>query len=124
MPIHYAAMDVNAKDIEACLAAGDDVNIQDELGFTPLHMAAQHQCRAAAQLLLERGADVDRPNISGNTPLFVAVFTSKGNGELITLLRERGADPRHANKTGQTPIGLAQLIRNYDVARFFSDLLA
>ena len=41
---------------------------------------------------------------------------------MITLLRERGADPRLANKSGQTPVGLARLIGNYDVARFFADL--
>jgi hypothetical protein len=27
-----------------------------------------------------------------------------------------------ANNSGQTPIGLAKLIANYDVARFFADI--
>lgn len=58
----------------------------------------------------------------GNTPLFVAVFNSKGRGDLISLLRERGADPLKANKSGQTPAGLARLIGNYDVARLFEDV--
>jgi len=124
LPIHYAAMADNVQEIEARLAEGDDINLGDKRGFTPLHMATQHGSRAAARFLLDHGADVDRPNASGNTPLFVAVFNSRGNGELIALLRERGADPRHANNTDQTPVGLARLIGNYDVARYFSDLPA
>src|ERR1700688_2540709 len=89
LPIHYAAMTDNVKDLEARLAEGDDINLADKHGFTPLHMATQHDSHAAARFLLDHGADVDRPNASGNTPLFVAVFNSRGSGELITLLRER-----------------------------------
>jgi ankyrin repeat protein len=65
---------------------------------------------------------VDAVNSYGNTPLFTAVFNSRGLGELIKLLRHHGADPWHPNNTGQTPTGLARLIANYDVAQFFADL--
>jgi hypothetical protein len=41
---------------------------------------------------------------------------------LIELLRQRGADPLRANDSGQTPLGLARMIANYDVGRFFADL--
>ena len=61
-------------------------------------------------------------NVFGNSALFIAVFNSLGRGDMIALLRERGADPRLANNSGQTPVGLARLIANYDVARFFADL--
>jgi hypothetical protein len=40
----------------------------------------------------------------------------------IELLREHGADPLRENENGQSPAGLAHLIANYDVARFFTDL--
>jgi ankyrin repeat protein len=65
---------------------------------------------------------VDQLNAFGNTPLFVAVFSSRGDGGLIRLLRERGANPLIPNQSGQTPVGLARLIGNYDVAQFFADL--
>jgi ankyrin repeat protein len=68
------------------------------------------------------GARVDPVNRHGNTPLWDAVFNSKGRGELIELLRAAGADPRYANAAGQTPLSLARLIANYEVAQFFSDL--
>ena len=65
---------------------------------------------------------MDAVNSNGNTPLFTAVFNSRGRGELIKLLRHHGADPWHPNNTSQTPIGLARLIANYNVAQFFADL--
>jgi ankyrin repeat protein len=79
---------------------------------------------AVARLLLDRGAAVDPTNRFGNTPLWTAVFNSKGDGDLIRLLRGHGADPLHVNKNGMTPLGLARSIANHDVARFLVDPLA
>ena len=76
----------------------------------------------AARELLGAGASVDSANASGNTPLFVAVFNSRGRGDPIELLREKGADALHANNSGQTPVGLARLIGNFDVAQYFTDI--
>ena len=61
-------------------------------------------------------------NSFGNTPLFTAVFNYRGDASVIELLRDRGADPLRKNESGQTPVGLARLIANYDVGRFFTDL--
>lgn len=104
------------------LSRGESPDALDHLGFTPLHLAAQQWLVPAAEALLGAGASVDAENAFGNTPLFVAVFNSKGRGELIELLRSHGADPLHANRSGQTPVGLARLIANYDVAQWFADL--
>jgi ankyrin repeat protein len=122
LPLHYAAFENNVALAQERLAAGDDPNLGDRQGFTPLHLAAQQWSVDVARLLLDHGAQVDAVNMFGNTPLFVAVFNSKGRGDLIGLLREMGADPSKANKSGQTPAGLARLIGNYDVARFFKDV--
>ena len=120
--LHTAALDNDVPTIKALLKAGEVPDIQDVQGFTPLHMAAQQGSLEAARALLGAGASIEVENSFGNTPLFVAVFNSDGRGELVQLLRSHGADPLHANASGQTPVGLARLIANYDVARFFSDL--
>lgn len=121
-PLHTAAMADDVAMLEALLAAGESPDVQDEQGFTPLHFAAQEHSLSAGVALLNAGATVDLENAFGNTALFVAVFNSKGRGELIDLLRSSGADPLHANASGQTPVGLARLIGNYDVDQFFSDI--
>jgi ankyrin repeat protein len=86
------------------------------------HLAAQQGNVEVAEVLLEAGAIVDAVNKYGNTPLFVAVFNSKGRGDVIQLLRQYGANPRRVNGSGQTPVGLARLIANYDVKQFFEDV--
>jgi ankyrin repeat protein len=117
--LHYCG---TASGAARLLDAGEDPGLQDKDGFTPLHFAAQEGNVDVAKVLLERGAPVDAVNKFGNTPLFTAVFDSRGEGNLIALLRSAGADPQHVNKFGQTPVGLARLIANYDVRRFFEDL--
>jgi ankyrin repeat protein len=121
-PLHYAALADDADAVSALLSEGADPNVPDRLGFTALHLAAQEGAIPAATTLLAGRAQVDVVNSYGNTPLFTAVFNSRGRGELIRLLRRHGADPRHPSNTGQTPAGLALLIANYDVAQFFTDL--
>jgi ankyrin repeat protein len=101
---------------------GEDVDLRDRRGFTPLHFAAQAGSVDVARLLLDSGAEIDPTNDHGNTPLWTAVFNSRGAGEVIVLLRGRGSDPFARNKAGTTPYDLAMLIDNYDIARFFRDL--
>lgn len=121
-PLHHAAHEDDVSSVHILLAEGASPDAQDKQGFAPLHFAAQQYSVAAAIALLDGGAFVDVENKFGNTPLFVAVFNSRGRGELIQVLRSRGADPLHANSAGQTPVGLARLIGNYDIARFFEDV--
>ena len=121
-PLHYAALADDTAAVRMQLSEGADPDARDRQGFTSLHFAAQEQAVAAAEALIAAGAQVDVVNSYGNTPLFTAVFNSRGRGEFIKLLRHHGADPWRPNDTGQTPIGLARLIANYDVAQFFADL--
>jgi ankyrin repeat protein len=120
--MHQAAFVGGADRVALLAGSGLDVNSPDRNGFAPLHFAAQEWNLNVARALLNCGASVDSINRHGNTPLFVAVFNSRGRGELISVLREFGADPFRVNNHGQTPIGLARLIGNYDVARYFADL--
>ena len=120
--LHAAALRGEPAEIERLIAAGAGPSAADNNGFTPLHLAAQEGQLAAARMLLDAGAEIDRRNRFGNTALFVAVFNSRGRGDLISLLREHGADPMAENASGQTPLGLARLIANFDVAQHFADL--
>ena len=86
-PLHYAALQNNASEVLEVRRAGADPNSTDKQGFTPLHLAAQEGAVDTLKLLLEHGARVDAVNIFGNTPLFTAVFKSRGGGEVIELLR-------------------------------------
>ena len=121
-PLHYAAGDSRPSEVAILIAAGADINAQDDNGWTPLHFAAQASCSECTSALLQAGASTALQDSFGNTALSRAVFESKGNGSVIQLLRQAGADPHVKNKHGVSPVSLARTIANYDVAQFFSDV--
>ncbi len=59
-------------------------------GWTPFYAAAYTGHRQVAQLLLDKGADVNaETSDEGQTPLEVA--EEKGHKEIVELLRKHGA---------------------------------
>lgn len=58
--------------------------------MTALHHAASHDDPAAAQLLLDHGADPNLRNSAGFTPLLLAV--ARGSRAVVELLLEKGAN--------------------------------
>lgn len=89
------------------------VNSYAHDGWTPLHLAAFFGRRAAAEVLLDNGADLHARsrNSTDNTPLHAA--TAAGRRELVELLLARGADP-NSQGAGWTPLHLTA--DNGDVA--------
>ena len=59
----------------------------------------------AARLLLEKGAEVDRANKKGATPLYAACF--KGHVDVAQLLLDKGAEVDRAKEGGWTPLLVA-----------------
>ena len=79
-------------------------------GQTPLHLAARQNSYDVAQLLINRGADVnetdkDKDGESGWTPLHYAA--KKNAAEVAQLLLRRGADGNATSKSGLTPLHTA-----------------
>ena len=76
-------------------------------GWTPLHLAAFFGYRAAAERLLDAGAEIAAVsrNALTNTPLHAAV--AGGHVELALLLLERGADVTATDAGGHTPLHIA-----------------
>ncbi len=76
----------------------------DELR-TPLHQAAKSQDRGIIKLLLDKGADIDAPDVYKMTPLMVAVCHGQlGN---CKVLLERGADASLRAFYGESILELA-----------------
>jgi ankyrin repeat protein len=111
-PLHAAAVGMpgaptwnpqaQAATIACLIAAGADPNAVDTGGVTPLHRAVRTRCAAAAQALLERGADMRRRNKSGSTPMQLATQNTGRGGsgspaakaqqqKILRLLEQHGA---------------------------------
>ncbi|HWA82381.1 MAG TPA: ankyrin repeat domain-containing protein, partial [Fimbriimonadaceae bacterium] len=96
-----------------------NVNLRDGAGKTPLHFAGIHFQPAAAQFLIDHGADVSIADGHGNTPLSDAVYYAKSDqGEVILALLAAGADKHQKNKHGSSPYLLANLIATTNVRQF------
>jgi ankyrin repeat protein len=102
--------------VRRLLAAGADPNAADSIGFTPLHQAAALGHRAIAELLLDRGAELDAQTTrlytgpgqtiaSGGTPLHAAVANQRL--ALVKLLLQRGAAPDASSADKRTPLNAA-----------------
>ena len=81
-----------------------DLNVQDDVGKTPLHYAISNNPDARLKALLERGADVHVADINGNTPLHEAARSKRP--EAVRLLLQKGADVKAENYAGRTPVQL------------------
>lgn len=76
------------EEIEAELANGADVNMQDDYGDTPLHnlFYSDGADYDTVQLLLDAGADVTIENMDGDTALDLATDYTVQDAEVIALL--------------------------------------
>jgi cytohesin len=107
-PLHQAAREGRTGRAVELLRAGVDVDVpvqsleqhSSEWGSTPLHVAAAAGRLEMVGLLLDRGADPNRANARGVTPLHRAV----GHADVVNLLVARGADVNARDESGRTPL--------------------
>jgi ankyrin repeat protein len=106
---HAAAAD-NVDMVRIFLAHGADPN-QLIHGDTLLVNAIDKRKWEQARLLVERGANPNKADKLGRTPLLVAM--QKQDADMVQLLVNRGAD---VNQTGcVTPIGFARVWGNHSI---------
>ena len=85
-----AALQGDAKRMEAAVKAGADVNAIDERLGSPLGGASYSGNLEAVRLLTDRGANVNAKDTKGMTPLMNA--TLGGNADVVRFLIAKGAD--------------------------------
>ena len=83
-----------------------DVNLRDNLGNSPLHLALRKDKREIFDELLEKNADVNIPGRSERgkeqTVLYAAI--NSNDEELVKKLLDRGANPNQADSEGSLPL--------------------
>lgn len=99
--IHEAVRTGNAQEVNRLISADSGVvNAVNELGSTPLHIAAGISSPDIAGLLLNKGAAVNAKDHDGATPLHIAAFTR--HKATLELLLAKGADVHATDNNGKT----------------------
>ncbi|TMW55094.1 hypothetical protein Poli38472_013856 [Pythium oligandrum] len=96
-----------------------NINQEDMKGNTALHHAAMspsERCQKMLQLLLENGADPNRSNWFGYTPLHLFCSHQNGPASVVDVFIEHNVNIRLQSLDGSTPLHLAVGRASKDVA--------
>lgn len=86
---------------------GEEMDVCDEHGWTPLHHAVVHNAYRLAQVLIDLGANTRARTVYGTEPIHLCVARKKASCEMLSLLIDMGASP---NVDTQPP--LLEAVRN------------
>uniref|UniRef100_A0A8C0HKJ9 Ankyrin repeat domain 27 n=1 Tax=Buteo japonicus TaxID=224669 RepID=A0A8C0HKJ9_9AVES len=93
-------------------ASGLGVNVSNQDGFTPLHMAALHGHSELVCLLLKHGASISAKNAKHAVPLHLAC--QKGHFQVVKCLMDYNAKQNKRDIYGNTPLIYACLNGQYE----------
>jgi len=96
--LHLAAYLGDVAATKRQIEAGVDMNLRDDLDYTPLHYAARQGQAEVAELLIANGADVHAIDKYGYAPLHLAI----NHVEVTKVLLDHGANLNGADWSGET----------------------
>ncbi len=119
IPMHELARSGRIDTIEKLILQGEDIDLRDERGCTPLHFAVVARQREAVAVLVGNGADPNSHNDRGDTPLHLA--TANRDDALVQYLLSKGADAEAVNDSGSSLTHVAAWVGDVGLLRMFLD---
>lgn len=119
--LHNVMSEEQFEIVEYLIKNGANVNIQNDEGISPLHLAGWLE---NAKLLLNAGAEVDIIDHQGNTPLhIIAQEVDEELGVLvIEYLISKNANKDLKNNAGKTPLNIAIEAGNEEIINYLNSL--
>lgn len=118
-PLHIGACLQLDTGIKFLLMHGASMEVKDQYMYTPLGQAVLCKHEATAELLLERGANPNNLQRSGNTILHLAAIA--GCADLVDHLIDFGVPVDKRNWEGQTALFCCCEVGDFDLAQVLLD---
>ncbi len=106
----------DTNELKKMIASGLPVNLCDSKGNSLLMLSTYYGQMETSSMLLKGGAEVDRRNDHGQTPLGGAAF--KGDLAITTLLLDARASIDADNGGGKTPLMYAAMFGHRQVVEY------
>ncbi len=92
-----------------------NLDLPDDAGLTPLHLAAAHCRNNVVALLLDKGADINRKANDDATPLHLAA--QEGCTDVVMMLLSNRANVNARDDQGRTPLVRAEQWHRGDIVQ-------
>jgi len=97
------------------LKKGQQINVADERGETPVHKATRRGDNEFVAQLLKLGAVADYADVDGVTPIMIAV--QYGRDDLVDAFMEKGVDLKAKTREGMSLLHMAVYSGHEDTVR-------
>ena len=115
-PHKNQSLELDMPRLNAILARHPNLRVQDRLGETPLHYAAEFEDAPFVEALVKAGAEVDAVDRGGYTPLCNALAGL--HYDTAKVLLAHGADVNHKDKRGGSMLNRAKHISGPQMVAF------
>ncbi len=115
-PIHFAVADgVKPDTLKLLLDYGANVDVTNNWGETPMHLAVKNNQIEKVKMLLEKGANCNVLNHGGQSPLHLTIaMPATASAMAEVLLAQKRCDPSLRDRRGFTPLVLSVVRRQPD----------
>jgi len=109
----------NAELVKLLIAKGSAINEKTPYGWTPLHQASTKGFIDVVQILLEKGASINRDN-DGKTPLHIACI--KSHLEIIKILLDNGVNLDIVDAHGKKALEYADTALQQQITEYIESI--